>query len=87
MHDKVWGEISYPFPNFNDASVISTRILLSLWFPIHAGIKDTLCYPEYQQNFVLLCHSKIKKLCIHYRLCKWMHIYGIFNDLSNSYYQ
>ena len=43
---KEWNEITYPFPNFNDAAVevwewiyvISFHTLLSMWLLIHAGI-------------------------------------------------
>ena len=50
IHYKVWGEIMYPFLNFNDATVevkngyvISSRTLLGVWLVIHNGIKVKLC--------------------------------------------
>ena len=44
----MWDEITYPFPNFNDATIevwewISNfipPILMNMWLLIHAGIKD-----------------------------------------------
>ena len=41
-HYKLWDEITYPFPNFNNAkfengSVISSRIILDMWLLISTG--------------------------------------------------
>ena len=46
IHDKAWDEITYPFPNFNGATVdvwewISNFIphtLFCIWLLIHVGI-------------------------------------------------
>ena len=46
---KIWGEITYPFPNFNGAVkfgngyVTSSHTLLDMYFLIHAGVKFKPC--------------------------------------------
>ena len=42
IYHKVWGEITYPFPNFNSATIevcelISSHILLAMWLLIHVS--------------------------------------------------
>ena len=45
IHDNVWDEINYPFPNFNGCTVeiwvwivILSHTLLGMWLLVHAGI-------------------------------------------------
>ena len=40
MLDKVWGEISYPFPNFNGATVEVWEWLSNLYPTLHNGCND-----------------------------------------------
>ena len=40
IHHKVWGEITYPFPN---RWVIPSHTFLGMWLLIHAGIKVDPC--------------------------------------------
>ena len=50
IYYKVWDVITYPFPNFNGATVevwewvnISSHAFLGMWLLIHVGIKSNPC--------------------------------------------
>ena len=89
--NKVWDEITYPFPNINGATVEvwewmnnSPYILWRVWLLIHAEIKVKPCYRRGAQNEGSKCETGTNK---HYGKWKEINKHEIYHQNCNVMYR